>query len=107
MYAVAPYRIGRPRIRMEIDRTQAGNPLLKIRVRVAPSEAMRERHVVGLRLFAPNGEEWRDFGAKEVATNGVANHRLVLPLNAPQGAWRLQACEAISGLSDEVTVEWP
>jgi uncharacterized protein YfaS (alpha-2-macroglobulin family) len=66
---------------------------------VSPRGAAAERHVVRLQLFAPDGEEWRDFAVNVVAANGVARHSIVLPLNAPRGTWRVTAREAISGLS--------
>jgi len=50
---------------------------------------------------------WRDFAVKVVTADGAAAHEFVLPLNAPRGVWRVLAREAISGLSDEGTVEWP
>ena len=107
VYAVAPYRIEKPQVTVRLARTEAGHPRIESRVRVSPEGASQERHVVRLRLFAPNGNEWRDFAVNAVSADGVARDDFVLPLNAPRGVWRVLAREAISGLSDEGTVEWP
>ena len=107
VYAVAPYRIEKPQVTVRFARTEAGHPRIESRVRVSPEVASRERHVVRLQLFAPDGAEWRDFAVNVACTDGVARNDFVLPLNAPHGIWRVVAREAISGLSEEGTVEWP
>ena len=104
-YAVAPYRIETPHLETTNDATDAGNIRLFSRVRVAPAAAAGERHVVRLRLFAPDGSEWKDFAENIVAADGVGTHAFMLPLNAPRGEWRVEAREAISGLADSVFLE--
>ena len=104
-YAVVPYRIGKPHLEVREDATAAGNLRLISRVRVAPDAAADERHVVRLRLFAPDGGEWTDFAANIVAEDGEGAHDFILPLNAPRGRWKVQAREAIGGLADNVSLE--
>lgn len=103
-YAVVPYRIEKPRLDISEDVTEAGNIRLLSRVRVAPAAATKERHVVRLRLFAPDGSEWKDFAENIVAADGVGTHEFILPLNAPRGEWRVEAREAISGLADSASL---
>ena len=103
-YAVVPYRIERPHLELSDDATDAGNIRLASSVRTAPAAAAGERHVVRLRLFAPDGSEWKDFAENIVAADGVAAHEFILPLNAPRGGWKVEAREAISGLADTVSV---
>ena len=102
---MVPYRIGKPHLEVREDATAAGNLRLISRVRVAPDAAADERHVVRLRLFAPDGGEWTDFAANIVAEDGEGAHDFILPLNAPRGRWKVQAREAIGGLADNVSLE--
>ncbi len=104
VYAVTPYRIEAPKLSARSTATAAGNSVIECRAAVSPRGAAAEPHVVRLQLFAPDGEEWRDFAVNVVAANGVARYSIVLPLNAPAGTWRVTAREAISGLSDQAAV---
>ena len=103
-YAVVPYRIREPKLKIAREATDAGNIRLVGRVRVAPAGARSERHVVRLRLYAPDGSEWKDFAQNVVAIDGIGTHEFMLPLNAPRGKWRVEAREAISGLADSATL---
>ena len=104
VYAVAPYRIEAPRLEVKAGRTKDGKPCFETQVQVNPKEAAAERHVVRIRLFAPDGTEWRDFAVNVIADKGIARQQMVLPLNAPSGNWKVQAREAISGLSHDCSV---
>lgn len=55
--------------------------------------------VFRLSLYAPDGEEWRDFGKIAWTQDGVLEGRIELPLNAPSGNWTVHLREAISGAS--------
>ena len=106
-YVVTPYRIETPKVKVQAAKAKGGNTQIQCRVSISPQAAASERHVVRMQLFAPDGREWRDFSQCRVAEKGGFTHVFTLPLNAPPGVWRVCAREAISGLSDQVTVEWP
>ena len=103
-YAVVPYRIGKPHLETSEGVTEAGNIRLINRVRTAPAAAAKERHVVRLRLYAPDGSELEDFAENIVAADGAGAHEFILPLNAPRGRWKVEAREAISGLAHSVSL---
>ena len=106
-YAVVPYRIERPALRVEADRSPEGYRRLRCEANVLPKQARKENHVIHFRLFAPDGAEWRDFAASVTANNGQAAHGIELPVNAPAGKWKVVALEAISGMEDSATIDVP
>ncbi|MDD5705525.1 MAG: beta-galactosidase, partial [Kiritimatiellae bacterium] len=104
-YAVTPYRIEPPTLRVNAERQTNGSFCLLAEARTQPRAARRERHVIHFRLYAPDGSEWRDFAASETACHGETTHRVELPLNAPSGTWKVVASEAISGLERSAKID--
>lgn len=103
-YASVPYRIGKPKLRVQTGISAAGNHRIECKVQTSPKEAAADRLVVRMRLLAPDGREWDDFADSVVTADGAGIHEFILPLNAPLGEWRVEAREAISGLAARARV---
>jgi len=103
-FAVVPYAIESPVLRVRAGRSKDGHRQLQCEADVLPHAARTENHVVQFRLLAPDGTEWRDFAATATSHDGLAAHRIDLPLNAPAGTWNVVAREAISGLESTVVI---
>ncbi len=103
-FAVTPYRIEAPALRVVAERRPDGSTRLLAEAESRPRAARRERHVVHFRLVAPDGTEWRDFAASTTTDGGKTAHTFTLPLNAPAGTWRVMASEALSGLETESAI---
>ena len=104
-YAVVPYQIERPALHGRVERDPGSRPALVCRAEAKPKAARRQRHAVRFRVHDPSGAEWRDFAASAIAQGGVCEARIVLPLSAPRGTWRITATEAISRLRAEAMLE--
>lgn len=100
-FAVLPYKIERPSltVKKEGERAVACETVLE------PDDAVPEFHSVRMRLFAPDGTEWKDFASTARAVKGMVAHTFILPLNAPEGIWKVEAREAISGLASIENIE--
>ena len=101
-FAVLPYEIKAPELSVSAEE----NGTINCKVIIRPDEASSNRHAIKLRLFEPNGREWKDFAATTTTdVKGKAEHKFILPLNSPHGTWKIEAREAISGLNDMKTIE--
>ena len=99
-YASVPYRIQQPTLTLTSAPSSTKLPTIHCLARIRPDEAANEKHVIKFRIFAPEGSEWRDFAATKTTMNGKATHVFKLPINAPEGKWKVVAREALSGLEN-------
>lgn len=81
--------------------------MLHCRITVPALEAVAGKSVARLRLFAPDGNEWKAFAASVPLEQGRGDQRIRLPYNTPRGTWRIEAREAISGRMNAADIEIP
>lgn len=104
-FATVPYKIEAPVLNLKKSLSDSGRQLVNCSAKLHKSAA-RERHVLQFTLFAPDGTEWKELAATVTAVNGKAVHNFELPLNMPQGKWKVKVREAISGLEDTAEISF-
>jgi hypothetical protein len=95
VFAVVPYEIEAPELEVATGVLEDGRIFLQAKARLQ-KEASDQRHVVQFLLLKPDGSTWFELPESAYSESGVALFDIILPLNAPAGAWTLVAREAIS-----------
>ncbi len=94
LFARLPYRIKGLQARLD-KRTYSPGGLVKCGLRVTAT-GQPGRHWVQVKVLGPDGGERRCHRQTVAAPEGRGSVTIPLALNAPQGAWKLVAREAIS-----------
>jgi hypothetical protein len=102
LFALLPYRVKDIDIRFSGGVVRAGGTL-DFEAEIIPQETGEKpgRHVLGVRLFGPDGNERAWLRVEREAPGGTLKMSMPLPFGESQGKWTLQVRDVLSGKKTE------
>ena len=103
LISLLPYKV--EGLSVESPASVRAGQVLRAAVRVLPEQAQTRRHVVTVRVIAPEGKDLRWYRHSVETKDGVARIAIGLAANDPPGKWTLRLTDAASGTQRDVSFE--